>query len=80
MSCLDFLDRNWRPVVPRVEDYDSSPRASIERVAGAIHLMGGTIVTDMSLQVPPRDSVVNHGAKASTIVTRNPTVVPTCSP
>jgi hypothetical protein len=33
-------------------------KPSVERVARAVHSMGGRIGTHMSIRVPPRDSVV----------------------
>jgi hypothetical protein len=44
-----LLGRNWWPTVPEIQEPDSSPRASIKRVAGADHLANGRIGTHMVL-------------------------------
>jgi hypothetical protein len=73
----DLLDHNWQPMVPGVQDPDSSRRA-FRRVSGwVVHSMGGRISTHILLWALPRDSVVGHGARASMVITWNPMVEPT---
>jgi hypothetical protein len=40
VSYLDLLGHNWQPVVPRVKDHNSSPRA-FRRVGGRGHSLDG---------------------------------------
>jgi hypothetical protein len=47
-------------MVPEVQDPNSSPKPSIERLVGTVHSMGGRIGTHMSLRVPLRNSVVRQ--------------------
>jgi hypothetical protein len=49
------LGHNWCPLVPWVQDLDSSPELFIEWVAGAIRSMGGIIGTHKLIRVQSQD-------------------------
>jgi hypothetical protein len=55
-----FLAETDGPRYPGYKISIVASQPSVERVAGAIHSMGGRIGTHMLLRVPPRDSVVRQ--------------------